>query len=188
MNISLCQFAKFDQIIRRVEFVIINPPLTTPNVLVLPFLERLFNQIGQAEVATSAVESQEKGILNPEDRIVINRDHLLAEAKREVLHLVAAGYRPPPPEKVYAAGRDALSALKVGLYNYKEAGVITEYETVIGGKLVQVMTGGNLSKASWVDEQYFLDLEREAFLSLCGEKKTQERMWHLLQKGKPLRN
>jgi 3-hydroxyacyl-CoA dehydrogenase len=172
------------EMVRRV----VNPPMETPDVIVLPFFERLFNQIGQAEVATSALEAREKGILGPEDRIVINRDHLLAEAKREVLHLVAAGYRPPPPEKVYAAGRDVLSALKIGLYNYKEAGLITEYETFIGGKLIHVMTGGNLSKASWVEEQYFLDLEREAFLSLCGEKKTQERMWHLLQKGKPLRN
>ena len=167
---------------------IVNPPMNTPNVIVFPFLERLFTQIGQAEVATSALEAQEKGILSPDDRVVINRDHLLGEAKRELLHMVEAGYRPPPPEKVYAAGRDVLSGLKIGLYNYKEAGIITEYETVIGGKLIHVMTGGNLSKATWVDEQYFLDLEREAFLSLCGEKKTQERMWHLLQKGKPLRN
>jgi 3-hydroxyacyl-CoA dehydrogenase len=167
---------------------IINPAMQTPNVIVFPFLERLFTQIGQGEVATSAMEAQEKGILGPADRIVINRDHLLAEAKREVLHMAESGYRPPPPEKVYAAGRDSLSGLKAGLYNYQQAGLITEYESVIGNKLIHVMTGGNLSKAAWVDEQYFLDLEREAFLSLCGEKKTQERMWHLLQKGKVLRN
>lgn len=167
---------------------IINPPLQTKNVVAFPFLERLFTQIGQGEVAKSALEAQEMGILSPDDRIVINRDHLLAEAKREVLHMVEGGYQPPPPEKVYAAGRDALSGLKAGLYNFREAGYITEYEGVIGGKLIQVMTGGNLSKPAWVDESYFLDLEREAFLSLCGEKKTQERMWHLLQKGKVLRN
>lgn len=167
---------------------IINPPLQTKNVVAFPFLERLFTQIGQGEVAKSALEAQEMGILSPDDRIVINRDHLLAEAKREVLHMVEGGYQPPPPEKVYAAGRDALSGLKAGLYNFREAGYITEYEGVIGGKLIQVMTGGNLSKPAWMDESYFLDLEREAFLSLCGEKKTQERMWHLLQKGKVLRN
>ena len=102
--------------------------------------------------------------------------------------MVDAGYRPPPPEKVYAAGRDALSGLKAGLYNFLQAGLITEHEGIIGAKLIHVMAGGNLSKASWMDENYFLDLEREAFLSLCGEKKTQERMWHLLQKGKVLRN
>ncbi|MFV1949999.1 MAG: 3-hydroxyacyl-CoA dehydrogenase NAD-binding domain-containing protein [Anaerolineales bacterium] len=167
---------------------IINPPLQTKNVVAFPYLERLFTQIGQGEVAKSALEAQEMGILSPEDRIVINRDHLLEEAKREVLHMVEGGYQPPPPEKVYAAGRDALSGLKAGLYNFREAGYITEYEGVIGGKLIQVMCGGNLSKPAWMAESYFLDLEREAFLSLCGEKKTQERMWHLLQKGKVLRN
>jgi 3-hydroxyacyl-CoA dehydrogenase len=167
---------------------ILNPPMQTKNVVAFPFLERLFTQIGQGEVAKSALEAQEMGILSPEDRIVINRGHLLAEAKREVLHMVEGGYRPPSPEKVYAAGRDALSGLKAGLYNFREAGYITEYEGVIGGKLIQVMSGGNLSKPAWMAESYFLDLEREAFLSLCGEKKTQERMWHLLQKGKVLRN
>jgi 3-hydroxyacyl-CoA dehydrogenase len=167
---------------------IVNPPLRTPGVVAFPFLERLFTQIGQGEVAKSAVEAQEMGILGPCDRIVINRDHLLAEAKREVLHLAEAGYCPPPPEKVYAAGRDTLSGLKAGLYNFREAGLITEYESIIGSKLIHVMTGGNLSQPAWMDEGYFLDLEREAFLSLCGEKKTQERMWHLLQKGKVLRN
>jgi 3-hydroxyacyl-CoA dehydrogenase len=112
----------------------------------------------------------------------------MAEAKMEVLHMAETGYRAPLPEKVYAAGRDALSGLKAGLYNYRAAGIITEYEVILGGKLIHVLTGGNLSKPEWMDEQYFLDLEREAFLSLCGEKKTQERMWHILQKGKVLHN
>ncbi|MFN2280769.1 MAG: 3-hydroxyacyl-CoA dehydrogenase/enoyl-CoA hydratase family protein, partial [Anaerolineales bacterium] len=124
----------------------------------------------------------------PCDRIVINRDHLLAEAKRQVLHMASSGYQPPPREKVYAAGRDGLAGLVAGLNNFKESGFITDYEAVIGGKLIRVMTGGELSQPEWVDEQYFLDLEREAFLSLCGEKKTQERMWNLLQTGKVLRN
>jgi 3-hydroxyacyl-CoA dehydrogenase len=167
---------------------IVNPPMATPNVVVFPFLERLFSQIGMGQVATSAQEALEMGILTPTDRIVFNREHLLAEAKMEVLHMAETGYRPPLPEKVYAAGRDALSGLKAGLYNYRAAGIITEYEVVLGGKLIHVLTGGNLSKPEWMDEQYFLDLEREAFLSLCGEKKTQERMWHILQKGKVLHN
>ena len=167
---------------------IVNPPMQTNDAVVFPYLQRVFEQVGQGDVAKSALEAQEMGILGISDRIVINRDHLLAEAKREVLHLAESGYQPPPPEKVYAAGRDALSGLKVGLHNFKESGFITEYEAVIGSKLIVVMAGGNLSQAGWMDEQYFLDLEREAFLSLCGEKKTQERMWHLLQKGKVLRN
>lgn len=167
---------------------LINPPMQTKDAVVFPYLQRVFEQVGQGAVAKSALEAQEMGILSVSDRIVINRDHLLAEAKREVLHMAESGYTPPAPEKIFAAGRDALSGLKIGLYNFKEGGFITDYEAVIGSKLIYVMTGGNISQPAWVDEQYFLDLERETFLSLCGEKKTQERMWHLLQKGKVLRN
>ena len=172
------------EMVRRV----VNPPMRTRDALAFPYLQRLFEQVGQAAVATSALEAKEMSILSPCDRIIINRDHLLAEAKRQVLHMARGGYQPLPAEKVYAAGRDALSGLKAGLYNFKLSGFITEYESHIGSKLIHIMTGGNISKPAWVDEQYFLDLEREAFLSLCGEKKTQERMWALLQTGKPLRN
>jgi 3-hydroxyacyl-CoA dehydrogenase len=145
-------------------------------------------QMGMAKVATSAVEAQEFGILGPSDRIVMNRDHLLAEAKREARHMADAGYVPPRPEKIYAAGRDVLSYLRVGLYMFDQAGGITEYDKVVGEKLAYVITGGDISQPQWLSEHYFLDLEREAFLSLCGEKRTQERMWHMLQTGKPLRN
>ena len=120
--------------------------------------------------------------------MVMNRDHLLAEAKGEVLNMVAAGYKPPLPEKIYAAGRDYLGALKVGVYMMREGRYITEHEHHIARKLAHVMMGGELSQAAWVDESYILDLELEAFMSLCGEKKTQERMWNILQKGKVLRN
>jgi len=172
------------EMVRRV----VNPPMRTKDTDPFPFLQRLFEQVGMAKVATSAVEAREFGILNDADRIVVNRDHLLAEAKKEVLHMLDVGYAPPAPEKVYAAGRDALAGLRIGLHMFMKGGYITEYEAHIGEKLVYVMCGGELSKGTWMDEQYFLDLEREAFLSLCGEKKTQERMWHLLQTGKPLRN
>ena len=172
------------EMIRRV----VNPPMLTKDAVCFPYLQRVFEQVGMGAVATSAVEALEMGILGPADRIIINRDHLLAEAKREVLHLAQGGYQPPPPEKMYAAGRDGLSGLKIGLDNFRSGGYITEFEKVIGSKLIHVMTGGNISRSEWVNEQYFLDLEREAFLSLCGEKKTQERMWHLLQKGKVLHN
>lgn len=167
---------------------ILNPPMRTENAEALPFLQRIFEQIGLGKVATSAEEARQFGILGPADRVVMNRDHLLAEAKREVLNMVAAGYKPPLPEKIYAAGRDYLGALKVGVYMMREGGYITEYEHHIARKLAHVMMGGELSQAAWVDEQYILDLEREAFLSLCGEEKTQERMWSILQKGKVLRN
>ncbi len=167
---------------------ILNPPMRTKDAVALPYLQRIFEQIGLAKVATSAEEARLLGILGSEDRVVMNRDHLLTEAKREVIHMLEAGYHPPLPEKIYAAGRDALAAMRVGLYMMREGGYITEYESHIANKLASVMTGGELSSPAWLDEQYFLDLEREAFLSLCGEKKTQERMWNLLQTGKPLRN
>jgi 3-hydroxyacyl-CoA dehydrogenase len=162
---------------------IVGPPMKIENVQVLPFLQRAFVQISQAKVATSAEEARLMAILNPQDRIVINRDHLLSEAKREVLHLVACGYHAPLPELIYAAGRDLLAALRVGIWMY-----ISEYDHHVAGKLANVMCGGELTRPQWVSEQYILDLEREAFLSLCGEEKTQARMWALLQTGKPLKN
>lgn len=167
---------------------IINPPMRFEGALILPYLQRAFEQIGLGKVATSAGEARQFGILGPADRIVMNRDLLLSEAKKEVLHLVATGYHPPLPEKIYAGGRDALAALKVSIHMMKEGGYITEHEHVIAGHLGNVLTGGNISKPTWVEEQYVLDLEREAFLSLCGEAKTQERMWNLLNTGKVLRN
>lgn len=167
---------------------IVNPPMRFKDVAVLPFMQQVFELIGQAKVATSAVEAREFGFLGPQDRIVMNRDHLLAEAKKEVLHMLDTNYTPPAPEKIYAAGRDTLAALRAGINMFAEGGYITEYETHIGEKMIYAMTGGELSAPTWVDEQYILDLEREAFLSLCGEEKTQERMWSLLRTGKVKRN
>jgi 3-hydroxyacyl-CoA dehydrogenase len=172
------------EILRR----ILNPPMRTENAEPLPFLQRIFELIGMAKVATSAEEAKKFGLLGECDRIVINRDHLISEAKNEVLHLISTGYHPPLPEKIFTTGRDGFGALKVGIFMFKEAGYITEYESVIGTKLAKVMTGGDLSRPAWVSEQFILDLEREAFLSLCGEEKTQQRMWNLLQTGKVLRN
>jgi 3-hydroxyacyl-CoA dehydrogenase len=167
---------------------LVNPAMKTDGAEAFPFLQRAFLQIGQAKVATSAEEARGMGILGPQDRIVINRSHLLTEAKREVLHMAATGYRPPAPELIYAAGRDMYGAMKIGAWSFKEGNYITEYDAHIATKLAYIMAGGELSKPQWVSEQYILDLEREAFLSLCGEEKTQARMWSLLQTGKPLRN
>jgi 3-hydroxyacyl-CoA dehydrogenase len=167
---------------------IVNPPMRTPNADALPFLQRVFEQIGMAKVATSAEEGRQMGILGPADRIVMNKDLLISEAKKEVLHMAATGYHPPMPEKIYASGRDALGALRVAIHMMKEGKYITEYEAHMARKLANVMTGGELSRPTWVDEQYILDLERETFLSLCGEEKTRQRMMSLLQTGKPLRN
>lgn len=167
---------------------IINPAMRVENVEPFPFIQKAFLQIGQAKVATSAEEARGMGILNPQDRIVVNRDHLLTEAKKEVVHMAASGYKPPAPELIFAPGRDMYGAMKIGAWSFKEGKYITEYDSHIATKLAYVMAGGELSKPQWVSEQYILDLEREAFLSLCGEEKTQARMWSLLQTGKPLRN
>ncbi len=172
------------ELIRR----IVNPAMRVKDAEVLPFLQKIFELIGFAKVASSAEEARQFGFLSCADRVILNRDHLLTEAKREVLHLVSTGYSPPLPEKIYASGRDAFGALKVAIYMLKEGRYASEHDALVGRQIARVMTGGDLSSPAWVDEQYILDLEREAFLSLCGEKKTQERMWHMLQTGKPLRN
>ena len=167
---------------------IVNPAMHIENAEPLAALQRAFLQMGQAKVATSAEEARSMSILGPADRIVMNRDHLLTEAKREVLHMVASGYKPPAPEPIYAAGRDALSAIRIGAWMFAEGNYITQYDHHIAGKLAYVMCGGDLTRPQWVSEQYILDLEREAILSLFGEERTQARMWNILQTGKPLRN
>ena len=167
---------------------IINPGMRVPGVDIFPFLQRVFEEIGQAKVATSAEEARQMGFLGPADRVVINHEHLLTEAKREAMHMAASGYHPPAPELIYAGGREALAALRIGAWTYKEGKYITEYDSLIAGKLANVMAGGDLSRPTWVSEQYILDLECEAFLSLCGEEKTQARLFNMLQTGRPLRN
>jgi 3-hydroxyacyl-CoA dehydrogenase len=167
---------------------IVNPVMKIENSEPLAALQKVFLQVGQAKVATSAEEARGMNILTRADRVVMNRSHLLSEAKREVLHMVAVGYRPPAPELIYAAGRDALAAIRIGAWMFKEGSYITQYDHHIAGKLAYVMCGGELTRPQWVSEQYILDLEREAILSLFGEEKTQARMWNLLQTGKPLRN
>jgi 3-hydroxyacyl-CoA dehydrogenase len=167
---------------------IVNPVMRIENAEPLAALQRAFLQMGQAKVATSAEEARGMNILSPADRIVMNRDHHLTQAKKEVLHMVETGYKPPAPELIFAAGRDALAALRIGAWIFKEGNHITQYDHHIAGKLAYVMCGGELTRAQWVSEQYILDLEREAILSLFGEERTQARMWNILQTGKPLRN
>ncbi len=167
---------------------IVNPVMRVENAEPLAALQRAFLQMGQAKVATSAEEARTMNILMPADRIVLNRNHLLTEAKKEVLHMIAAGYKPSAPELIYAAGRDALAAIRIGAWMFQEGKYITQYDHHIAGKLAYVMCGGELTRGQWVSEQYILDLEREAILSLFGEERTQARMWNILQTGKPLRN
>lgn len=167
----------------------VSPHMHATNVNPMPYLRQVFTNIGMAQVSKSAAEARDMGYLGACDRIVMNRDHLLSEAKREVLYLVESGYRPPVVTgNVYAAGRDALASVRVEIYSMKEAGYISEYDGFVAEKLGNILVGGDLSAPAWMDEQYFLDLEREAILSLMGEEKTQARIWHMLQTGKPLRN
>jgi 3-hydroxyacyl-CoA dehydrogenase len=172
------------EIVRRV----ISPPMQTKDAQVLSFLQQAFEQIGLAKVASSAAEARQMKIFGERDRIVVNQDHLLSEAKEMVLDMVRDGYRPPAPQKLYAAGRDAYAALQIALYQMREAGWASEHDVLIGKKLGYILCGGELSAPTWVDEQYILDLEREAFVALCHEPKTLERIWHMLQTNKPLRN
>jgi len=168
---------------------LVSPAMQTPNTDPLPFLQRVFETIGMAKVATSAEEARQMGFLAPADRVVMNRDHQIAQAKRTVLEMVAEGFRPPPRGKIiYAAGERMLAALRIAIYSMVQGKYISEYDAQVGEKLAYVLCGGNLTSPTWVDEQYILDLEREAFISLCGEEKTRERIWHFLSTGKPLRN
>ncbi len=160
----------------------------TPAIDPLPFLQSVFEIVAQAKVTTSALEAQEWGFLSEQDRIVMNADHLIGGAKEMVLHLDRMGYIPPVPGKVYAVGNKGIAAVQMLLQSMRKAGYITDHDATVAGHLGRVMCGGALQTPGWVDEQYILDLEREAFVSLCGEPKTQDRIEHMLKSGKPLRN
>jgi 3-hydroxyacyl-CoA dehydrogenase len=154
----------------------------------LPFVQDVLQTVGAAKVSSSAEEARVFGFLGEGDRVVMNRDHLLHEAKQEVLAL-AAEYAPPAPgDTCYAAGRDVRAGLKAAIYVLRQGGYMTEYDAVISGKLAHVLCGGELSSGQWVSEQYLLDLEREAFVSLLSEQRTIDRIQHMLKTGKPLRN
>ncbi len=154
-----------------------------------PFVKRAFETIALAKVATSAEEAREFGFLRDEDSISMNGDRLIADAKKQVLALAASGYvQPQPRTDVLALGNSALATLKLGVHLMKRAGYISDHDALIGEKLARILTGGDLNHQARVSEQYLLDLEREAFLSLIGTRKTQDRIAHMLKTGKPLRN
>src|SRR5688572_8846993 len=129
------------------------------------------------------------GILQPKDVIVVNLDRQLAEAKKHALLMAEAGYTQPVRRKdIKVLGKQALGMFLVGTDSMEAGKFISEHDKKIANKLAYVMAGGDLSEPTLVTEQYLLDLEREAFLSLCGERKTLERIQFMLTKGKPLRN
>lgn len=149
---------------------------------------KTFETIAMAKVSTSAEEARENGFLRKMDGITFNDDHLLYDAKQVVLSKVIQGYQPPKRDKIPVVGEAGFALMLLGALSMKNSGYISDHDLKIAKKLAYVIAGGRVPSGSYVDEQYLLDIEREAFLSLAGEPKTQERMQYMLMKGKPLRN
>jgi 3-hydroxyacyl-CoA dehydrogenase len=155
----------------------------------LPPIQRAFELIGFAKTSASGVDAQRLGYMRPVDAVTMNRDRLLADAKTRALQRVRDGYQPPAPRHAIAVGGDTVAAaLKLGVHLAWRAARISDYDALIGRKLATIMAGGSVPHATTVSEQHLLDLEREVFLSLVAERKTQERIAHTLKTGKPLRN
>jgi 3-hydroxyacyl-CoA dehydrogenase len=154
----------------------------------LPHVQRVFETIGFAKVSTSAAHAVELGYLRDAGAITMNRDRLLEEAKAQAL-VLARDYTPPLPRAaIRVGGEGVLATLKLGVHLAWRAGRISDHDALVGRKLAWILAGGTLAHPSTLSEQQLLDLEREAFLSLCGERKTLDRMAHTLKTGKPLRN
>ena len=159
------------------------------SVEMMEAMKKVFEAIATAKVATSAHEARGLGFLFESDRITMNRERVLSDAKARALELARAGYEPPIPRSdIPAPGESLLAALKMGVHLMRQGDFITDYEVKLGGKIAEVICGGNVTPGTPVSEQYILDLEREGFKSLCGEKKTQERIQYTLKTGKTLRN
>jgi 3-hydroxyacyl-CoA dehydrogenase len=154
------------------------------------YVKEVFLNLGMAKVSTSAGEARRLRYLSAQDSISMNRDRQLADAKQVALDLVRLGYRPGQPRNdIQALGQSAFAKMKLGLHLMRRAEYISEYDVVVGTQLAKVLSGGGeFTSPQRVSEQYLLDLEREAFLSLCGQRKTLERIQFTLKKGKPLRN
>ncbi|MGB7209156.1 MAG: 3-hydroxyacyl-CoA dehydrogenase/enoyl-CoA hydratase family protein [Pyrinomonadaceae bacterium] len=160
-----------------------------PDADPLAFLKKIFETLGMGKVATSAQEGRSFGFLRDSDAISMNGDRLVQDAKQEVLNLDASGYvQPVERTDIMVLGESAQAAMKLALHMMKQGGFVSDHDLLIGKKLAKVMSGGDLNHKSFVSERYLLDLEREAFVSLCGERKTQERIAAMLKTGKPLRN
>jgi len=159
-------------------------------------LKPVFEALAMAKVGTSAEECRDLGFLRREDGVSMNRDRLVADAKEAALSLVRNGYKPPAASwqegaqttQIKVLGEQFLAGAKMAIHLLLRGGYATEHDAHVARKLANILAGGPLSAPQLVSEQYILDLEREAFVSLCGEKKTQERIAHTLKTGKPLRN
>ncbi|MBS1769137.1 MAG: enoyl-CoA hydratase/isomerase family protein [Acidobacteria bacterium] len=160
-----------------------------PDADPIAFLKKTFETIGTGKVATSAQEARELGFLAACDSISMNGDRLIQDAKQEVLNLAASGFVAPVERKdVTVFGESAEAAVKLAIHMMNRGGFISDHDKIVGAKLAHILAGGSINHRAEVSEQYLLDLEREAFLSLCGMRKTQERIAAMLKTGKPLRN
>jgi 3-hydroxyacyl-CoA dehydrogenase len=179
-----------EMLLRAVDAVsTIRPGGRGESVELLEAMKRTFETIAMAKVSTSALEARGLGLLRESDRVSMNRERVLSDAKAKALELARAGYAPPQPRtEILAPGENVLAALMLGLHLMHQGGYITDYEKQLGQKIGGVLCGGNVAAGTMISEQHMLDLEREAFKSLCGEKKTQERIQYTLKTGKTLRN
>jgi len=159
-----------------------------PQFDMLSLMRAPFLALATARVSTSAEEARDIGYLRQADGISMARETLIADAKAAALGLARAGYRPPPPRRIRVIGEAGQATLKQALINLQGAHQITAHDAVVSGHLARALSGGSVPAGALVSEQHILDLEREGFLSLCGEPKTRDRIQHMLQKSKPLRN
>ncbi|HEY6302932.1 MAG TPA: 3-hydroxyacyl-CoA dehydrogenase NAD-binding domain-containing protein [Terriglobales bacterium] len=159
------------------------------SVELLEAMKKAFETVATAKVSTSADDARGLGFLSSSDRITMNRERVLSDVKTRALELVGAGYEPPVMRtQIPAPGENILATLKMGVYLMRQGDYISDHELKLGTKIAEVLCGGNITPGTPVSEQYLLDLEREAFKSLCGERKTQERIQFTLKTGKTLRN
>ncbi|MBC8132553.1 MAG: enoyl-CoA hydratase/isomerase family protein [Deltaproteobacteria bacterium] len=147
-----------------------------------------FEMLARARVSTSAEEARDMGYLRGQDSVSIARETLLADAKQVVLGLARSGYRPPPPRRIRVIGESGAATLRSAIQSLANAHQMSEHDAKIGAALARILSGGGVPAGSVVSEQVILDMEREVFLSLCGEQKTRDRIQHMLTSGKPLRN
>jgi 3-hydroxyacyl-CoA dehydrogenase len=159
------------------------------SVELMEAMKKAFETVAMAKVSTSAFEARALGFLNRGDQITMNRERVLSDAKAHALELARAGYRAPVPRTdIPAPGENILATLKLGVHLMRQGEYISDHDGKVASKVAEVLCGGAVTPGTPVSEQYLLDLEREAFKSLCGERKTQERIQFTLKTGKPLRN
>jgi 3-hydroxyacyl-CoA dehydrogenase len=151
-------------------------------------LKPIFESVAMAKISTSGEDARALGYLRPPDLVAMNRDRQIADAKQTALGMVRAGYRPPARPEIRVLGEEFLAAAKLAIHTMVRGGYASEHDALVAGKLAYILAGGSITSPQTVSEQYVLDLEREAFVSLCGQRKTLERIGHTLKTGKPLRN